>query len=281
MHLRPLTTIAALVAVAANAGTAAAEPTSAASAATTTTPAAPTVTPPDLVLLKGGGMMRGTISELLPGEAVTIITVGGVMRRVPMSEVTYAGPAERAPQSPSKTGESAVSDTPAPPVAAAPQDTSVRPFILVQGRAVPFKFVSMVPNLTLHIKTGEAEARTWMGTPTGLTATTYTSICSAPCDASLPAGSHQFALSQGSGVPVQTPELSNLQEPSMLNGTYESKQGLRTAGWVIMIGGPVVGLALVATTLGGGGTVGNCGAPDYSCRHEEPDFTPIYVGTAI
>src|SRR5260370_12717904 len=249
MHLRPLTTIAALVAVAANAGTAAAEPTSAASAATTTTPAAPTVTPPDLVLLKGGGMMRGTISELLPGEAVTIITVGGVMRRVPMSEVTYAGPAERAPQSPSKTGESAVSDKPEPPVAAAPQDTSVRPFILVQGRAVPFKFVSMVPNLTLHIKTGEAEARTWMGTPTGLTATTYTSICTAPCEASLPAGSHQFALSQGTGVPVPAPALTTLREPSTLQGTYESRSGLRTAGWIVAVGGSVLGGVPMATSL--------------------------------
>jgi hypothetical protein len=244
----------------------AAHPATSASPAAPAPPAAPPATAPDLVMLKDGGMVRGTISEMSPGEAVTIITIGGVTKRIPMSDVSYAGLADRAP----KAGEAPAAITPDAP----------RPFITVQGKAVPFKFVSHDQNLTLHLKTGEAEAVTWMGTPTGISAVAFTPICSAPCDATLPAGAHQLALSQNSGRPVATPDLLTLREPSILEGSYVSRQGTRTAGWVIIIGGGIAGLLLVAT--GFHSTTTTCPIQDTTCVPEtNTDFSNVYLGMGI
>ncbi|MDH5676939.1 MAG: hypothetical protein OEZ06_32785, partial [Myxococcales bacterium] len=59
-------------------------------------PVAPSA-PADLVLLKNGGLVRGTISELVPAEKVVIVTITGEARSYPMAEVEYAGPASGAP----------------------------------------------------------------------------------------------------------------------------------------------------------------------------------------
>lgn len=49
---------------------------------------------PDLVVLRNGGMMRGSIVELVPGDHVLIQLPNGEERRIDMSEVEYAGRAE-------------------------------------------------------------------------------------------------------------------------------------------------------------------------------------------
>src|SRR5262245_37595241 len=60
-------------------------------------PTTAAVVPPDVVLLKNGGMLRGTISELVPGEFVAITIGSGEVRKLPMSDVRYAGPASQMP----------------------------------------------------------------------------------------------------------------------------------------------------------------------------------------
>jgi hypothetical protein len=65
-------------------------------AAAAAPPSAP-VTPPDLVLKRDGSMLRGTIIEKVAGQYVSIQLVDGQTRRVPMSEVRYAGIANQAP----------------------------------------------------------------------------------------------------------------------------------------------------------------------------------------
>jgi hypothetical protein len=222
-------------------------------------------------------MVRGTISEMTPGEAVTIVTIAGVTKRIPMGEVSYAGPADKAPAAPAKEADQAAAPEKAP---AQPSPDGTKPFITVQGKAVPFKFVSQEPNLTLLLKTGEAEAVSWTGTPTGIHAVAYTPICVAPCEATLPSGAHQLALSKENGRPVATPNLSTLKEPSLLEGTYQSKQGLRTAGWVILIGGLAVGGAVTLTGIKQNKT--SCPASDpYCVPNYETDFTGLYIGTGI
>src|SRR3954471_22558833 len=52
------------------------------------------VAAPDVVRLKNGGMLRGTISELVPGGDVVLITATGEERRFAMRDVDYAGPAD-------------------------------------------------------------------------------------------------------------------------------------------------------------------------------------------
>lgn len=51
--------------------------------------------PPDLVRLKNGGMVRGSILELVPDSFVVVELKNGETRRFEMSEVEYAGPEDR------------------------------------------------------------------------------------------------------------------------------------------------------------------------------------------
>lgn len=80
-------------------------------------PAAPAAIPPDVVLQKDGGMLRGTISELIPGDVVVITLSSGEQRRIAMANVEYAGPASemaarRQAQSRSVTGAASSTETP-------------------------------------------------------------------------------------------------------------------------------------------------------------------------
>src|SRR5207247_10124009 len=60
-------------------------------------PAPPPTTPPDIDKTKDGGMVRGTISELVRNDHVSISLVSGESRRFSMSDVVYAGPAAAMP----------------------------------------------------------------------------------------------------------------------------------------------------------------------------------------
>ena len=53
---------------------------------------APASPPKDIVHLRSGGIVRGTIVESLPGDAVKIQLVTGEIRTIPYSETTYVGP---------------------------------------------------------------------------------------------------------------------------------------------------------------------------------------------
>jgi hypothetical protein len=48
--------------------------------------------PSDLVRLKNGGMVRGSIIELVPGSFVVVELKNGETRRFEMNDVEYAGP---------------------------------------------------------------------------------------------------------------------------------------------------------------------------------------------
>src|SRR6188768_1348287 len=55
---------------------------------------------PDVVRLKNGGILRGTISELVPGDYVSIVLITGEPRRVLYADVQFAGPANEAAGAP-------------------------------------------------------------------------------------------------------------------------------------------------------------------------------------
>src|SRR5688572_477116 len=86
--------------------------------------AAPAVSAPDVVRLKNGGLLRGTISELVPGQTVTIVTASGKTRELPMAEVDYAGPADKDPQV--GAGPAVPTATAAPAAATAPAAASAQ-----------------------------------------------------------------------------------------------------------------------------------------------------------
>jgi hypothetical protein len=134
---------------------------------------------PDIVRLKDGGMLRGTIIELVPGKSVDILLLGGERRKLDMAGVEYAGPAEPAPPA------SVVTPAPtAPPIAPAP--------------AVPLEQLvrveSKTPNLSLHRRTGTAIASFSSAPGVAVAQASYwDNLCDGlPCEISLPLGRHNL-----------------------------------------------------------------------------------------
>jgi opacity protein-like surface antigen len=160
----------------------------------------------------------------------------GELRRFPMKDVAYAGPAARDP-----------SAAPAAPAAPPP---SYGPLVTVDATSLRVHFESADPNLAFSLRTGSATVagsvggRGYVGV-----ATAYTDLCVAPCDVTLPAGTHRLALSKDGRGPVEAEEPAVLREPSTVQGTYIDHRGLRTAGWVSLLGGIGIGGVLMATSF--------------------------------
>ncbi len=184
----------------------------------------------DLVLLKNGGMLRGTISELVPDDYVVVVTVAGETKRYPMSQVRYAGPAERAPDG---GGE-------APPAqsSAGKRPDEVRPAITVQAGEARVRLVSDPPGQTFYKRVSTAMI---VGAHSGIRAAGYDEICTAPCQATLPSGTHTLAMSEPGGGPAEAEPVTLPEGSSVLRGEYHSRKGLRVAGWITLIGGSMGG----------------------------------------
>jgi hypothetical protein len=206
----------------------------------------------DVVRLKNGGLLRGKISELVPGDSVTIVTVTGKTREFKMSEVDYAGPSAKDPQA---------APAPAATVAPGPAATSTdfgekaseasakdgsptKSYVTVHGREARLHLISDEPGITFHRQTGSAFA---VGAGGSAYATGYERICTTPCDVSLPAGTETLALSRGEKPPISAEPVTLPAGQSEMRGTLESRAGIRAAGWVVAIGGAVVGSVLMFT----------------------------------
>lgn len=88
--------------------------------------------------------------------------------------------------------------------------------------------------LTLHYQGG------WR-TDGGWAVPEWKPLCTAPCSAWLPAGTYRFAVSVDGKEPVGSDERVSLTRSSVLSGAYVSRQGIRTAGYAMMVGGPALG----------------------------------------
>lgn len=197
--------------------------------------------PKDVVRLKNGGMVRGTISELVPGETVTITTTTGKTREFPMAEVEYAGPASEAPTRPSsglatkaeEQGEEGAGQ------AAQEEKASAKPYVTVRGKVARVSLISEPPGLVFHRQSGSA-------TGTGGVAIGFDRLCAAPCSIELPAGTEQLSLSTDDDTPPPGESVDIPQGRSQILGTYESRLGLRVAGGVIL-GVSAIGGALLVS----------------------------------
>lgn len=58
-------------------------------------------------------------------------------------------------------------------------------------------------------------------------------VCAAPCSSSLPAGTCAFGLTRDNGGEVPVKQPVELRGSTRLEGRYESRAGLRRAGWVV------------------------------------------------
>lgn len=183
--------------------------------------------PPDVVQLTNGGMVRGTILENLPGDHVTIQLPTGDTRTFASSEVRSAGPAVMGPAAP-PVGYG-VSTPPPPPV-------PPRIHLHVDGPG----------DLTLQEVTGTATAV--VGTGRGfstISVDAFAPICTAPCDVQVEPRTYRLGVSQGETQPRRADHsLFTLDHDMSVQLEYESREGIRLAGWFVLIGGMVVGAAI-------------------------------------
>jgi hypothetical protein len=195
--------------------------------------------PPDLVRLKNGGMVRGTIQEYVPGDHVTITLPNGEERRIAGDEVAEAGPAVPREATPAPAAASFPAATAAPAAPAAPAPPRV--IATVKGDQAPINFTHEGEDpIAFHVRTGTQTAAVsggWGGRTISVDA--YEQICSAPCTADMRKGTHKLALSRSDGKPLGVEELVTIDGPATMNGTYESFSGMRTAGWLLVLGGAV------------------------------------------
>lgn len=228
-------------------------------------PSAPAAAPKgsDIVRLKNGGLLRGTIVELLPGESVTITTATGKTREVAMAEVDYAGPGEK---DPAASHESAAY---VPPESETTKETSrgasspVKPYVTVTGQTAYLHLVSEPEGLTFHRKSGTA-------TSGYIQAIGFDRLCVAPCDIEIPAGTEELSLSKPNGAPVKPSAVELPAGNSEIVGRYNSKVGVRVAGIVVLSVGVAVGMGLVLASM-----------PDASDLNSEIDTGMLGVGFGL
>jgi len=157
-----------------------------------------------------------------------------------MEEVAFAGPAQAAPWN-------RPSESPAP---TAPEDEEKKPesekpepFITVHAKKARLNIASKEPNLTVHVKSGSATTSV-----RSIRSDAYTPICTAPCEASLPVGTHELGVSApGDGVTaVEKPV--EITGPGTLEASYASNAGARVGGAIIGLAGAGAGTALILSS---------------------------------
>jgi len=191
-------------------------------------PSTPETGPADIVKLKNGGLIRGKISELIPGDVVVIVTLTGDTRRFPMSEVEYAGPEKSAsPAAPPREKAAAKPAAPdEPEEAEGPGTVTVR----LESVDEPIEFFG-------NLETEPKERAD--------------SLCKAPCDIPLAPGNYKFALgAPGSKDPTDATPIVRLTGPATVRGKYRSRTGLRAAGGLTLFIGTIAGLVIWGTASG-------------------------------
>lgn len=170
-------------------------------------------TPPDVVELVGGGMVRGTLVENVPGDHVTIQLVTGEVRTYRASEVVRVGSAATPPL---------MAPLPPPPVAMA-------------APGVRLRVIGDTDGLTLHELTGTANVTVWTGNGVGSARVdSFAPLCTAPCEHTLAPGTYTLGVSSGDGNAQRAGHsLWSFDHDTTLELEYESREGIRIGGWVI------------------------------------------------
>ncbi len=207
-------------------------------------------TAPDVVRLKNGGMLRGTIAESEPGQSVTIVLLTGETRKISAADVSYAGPASAAPgAAPPAPAAAAPAAPPAAP-AAPSGNGNVQPFAVVHATEARVDFVSEPAGNSLFRRSSTASFINNNGNIP--IAAGYEEVCTAPCNASMPSGTHTFAVAQSGGSPIEADPIALPPGNSTLKGTYHDNLGTRVAVIVVGVAAVAGGLALELSSFGSG-----------------------------
>ncbi len=225
-----------------------------ASSASAQTAAAPTVAPaapppaaappsaaPDVVRLKNGGMLRGTIAESEPGQSVTIVLLTGETRKVPFADVEYAGPAASAPSAAPAPAPASASPAPFPGAS----NGTTQPFAVVHAEEARVDFVSAPTGESLFRRSNTAA----FASDQGSFANGYEEVCTAPCNVSMPAGTHTFAIAKPGSRAIEAEPVTLPPGNSTLSATYADKTGVRVGLVVLGALGIVGGLGLELSAI--------------------------------
>ena len=247
--------------------------------------AAPTaMNAPDIVRLKNGGILRGTISELEPGDSVTIVLITGETRKIPFSQVQQAGPASEPANAAPAAPAPAVAATSA---SAATTKKETQPFAVVHADESRINVVSDPAGLTLFRRAASA-GFSGVGTVSG-----YDEVCTAPCDVSMPAGTHTFAVAKPGGKPREADAVTLPAGNATMSVANVDRTGIRIGMGVVGAAVMVGGFALILTNTGsnssdsyeppstgklvGGAVLGGVGAGLLALAFTIPDGTEITV----
>jgi hypothetical protein len=145
----------------------------------------------------------------------------GQTRRFNMSDVSYAGAASH------------------------PEGGGAGP-----ANGVDVHVASDQPDIQLLVRVGQSEATGWSyHGALVLEGRQYAIVCTAPCDAQLPAGLQRLAISQHGGTAVESDDPVDLRGPSTLYTHYDSRAAIRTVGWVIGFGSGIGGIVIMVLSF--------------------------------
>jgi hypothetical protein len=231
----------------------------------------------DVIRLKNGGLLRGTIVELVPGATVTVLLPTGETRKVLLSDTTFAGRAADEPTAGgSQPNAASPSSEPTPQVG---DETRPKPYATIHAAAARVRLVGSQPGLTFHLQTGSAAYSGGLPGASAEAARGYSRLCTAPCSIELPAGYHRFGLSDPSGALAHGNDEIAVKDSDTVRGTYNSKAGVRTLGWLLIPAGIGAFAGLSAYAFNGAATL-DCMAPPAGC-HMTPNLGVFMAGILV
>ena len=182
--------------------------------------------------------MRGTISELVPGEYVTIILITGETRKFPIAEVRRAGRADAPANVDPPMGNADPAETKEfPSKTHAGESGTMATIHAAEARVT---VVSEPDSSTLFLRSAAAGYNS-------ANVSGYDEVCTAPCDVSLPAGTRTFAVSAAGHAPREADAVTLPAGKSTLKAKYVSRIGLRIglgiASGVVMAGAIPIAVA--------------------------------------
>jgi hypothetical protein len=202
--------------------------------------------PPDSVVLRNGGLIRGRIQEILPGDHLTIAMDTGEMRRISWVDVerVIVAASTRIPAMPRTTDIT----PPSPAAPAAPPPPMRGPLVWVH--------ISSPKHVTLNRRLDQGAD--------------WVKACDSPCDVELPIADEYEIAGMGNGPTKEFRLQASAGQSEVLSIEPPSIGGIVLGGGLVLVGGVglyisvLVGLAFAA------------GCVDQSCG-----TNPGWVGSGI
>lgn len=185
----------------------------------------------DTVRLADGGIVRGTVLDYVPGDHVTLQLSTGEMRTYRAGEFVDVA-----------IGPAAPIVVPVPVPVAPPTEPMAH--LSVTGD---------VEGLSLHRVIASATVGVWTGRGmSSVRIDAFDLICHAPCEVDVPAGSYELGVAPDGGDARRAGHddaVFHAGTVSRLALEFESREGIRIAGWLTLVLGGLGGSAMIISPI--------------------------------